>query len=210
MAYLLYGDRGSGSFAVEAALCALGASFELHDVDLRAEQQRGAAYQAVNPQRKLPALITPAGETLTESAAILIALDERHPAAGLLPPVGSRERAQALRWLLFVASELYPLIEIVDYPERFASSADAAPGVRDAARQRWSERWLLLENAISGKPWLSPHGFSFADVYIAMASRWGMTAEWRCAHLPRVEALAAAVAVRPELVAAWRRHFGPR
>ena len=61
---------------------------------------------SIAPQRKVPALLTPQGETLTESAAILLTLDDRHPEAALLPPPGTADRAQALRWLLFISSEV--------------------------------------------------------------------------------------------------------
>ena len=50
---------------------AAGAVDVLRDVDLEVEAQRDDAYAAVNPQHKILALFTPAGETLTESVAIL-------------------------------------------------------------------------------------------------------------------------------------------
>ncbi|MGH8222901.1 MAG: glutathione S-transferase family protein, partial [Woeseiaceae bacterium] len=108
MTYVLYSDPGSGGATVELALAEIGADIELRGVPLERDAQRSADYAAVNPQRKLPTLVTPSGEVLTESAAILITLAERHPEARLLPPVPSPERAQALRWLLFIAAELYP------------------------------------------------------------------------------------------------------
>ena len=65
--------------------------------------------------------------------AILLTLKARHPDAGLLPQ-DQAVRAQALRWLLFVATEIYPMVEINDYPERFAPTPNVAPGVREVAR----------------------------------------------------------------------------
>ena len=47
--------------------------------------------------------------------------EERTPEAALLPTKGTPARAQALRWLLFPATEIYPIVEINDYPERFAT-----------------------------------------------------------------------------------------
>ncbi|NIP90194.1 MAG: glutathione S-transferase family protein, partial [Gammaproteobacteria bacterium] len=70
--YILYGDVRSGACIVEATLAELGADYVVRNVDLSAAAQRGADYARVNPQRKLPSLITPAGETLTESAAIVL------------------------------------------------------------------------------------------------------------------------------------------
>jgi len=207
MAYELYGDVGSGAGIVEVALAAAGVSYELRSVSLDKLEQRSEAYGRLNPQRKLPTLITPGGETLTESAAILLVLDERLPAAHLFPPARTPERAQALRWLVFAAAELYPLIEIVDYPERFTPHGSNAPAVKELAKNLWRERWLLLEAQVAGDPWLLPSGFCFSDVYIASLSRWAHDPAWRAEHLPRIEKLTAAVAAQPVIGDVWRKHF---
>jgi glutathione S-transferase len=205
MTYILYGELGSGAGIVECALGSLGVTYELRQVSLDAQQQRSEEYARLNPQRKLPTLITPDGETLTESAAILLVLDERHRTHGLFPAPGTPERAQALRWLLFLAAELYPLVEMNDYPERFAPAA--ADGLRERVRQIWRERWLVIEAQIAGDPWLLEAGFCFTDVYLASLSRWAQQSAWRPSHIPRVERIAAAVASRPVLGPIWQRHF---
>ena len=211
MAYRLYADRGSGSATTELALVAIGAPVEVHDVPLADDAQRMAAYAAVNPQRKLPTLVTPDGEVLTESAAILLTLAERHPAAGLLP-ADPGPRALAVRWLLFMATELYPLIEIIDYPERFHPDGDRAqPAEREALRERlrsiWKTRWALVEAQVAGTPWFLPQGFSLVDPYAAVLSRWAQVEDWRRASLPRIEGIVAAIAADERLGVAWRRHF---
>ena len=85
----------------------------------------------------VPALFIDSGPVITESVAILLTLDERHPEAGLLPPKGSIRRAQCLPWLLFAATEIYPLVEINDYPERFAVDSDGTESIRERARAIW-------------------------------------------------------------------------
>lgn len=206
MSYQLYGERGSGAGIVEVALAALGVTYDMREVSLDDSQQRSEEYARLNPQRKLPTLITPAGEILTESAAILLVLDERHGHELFFKP-RTVERAQALRWLMFLASEVYPIVEISDYPERFAPPNSEPEPVRQQARSIWRERWLLLERQIAGDPWLLRSGFCFTDVYLAALSRWAHQEEWRPAHIPRVEKLAAAVASRPIIGPVWRRHF---
>ena len=208
MSYRLYGENGSGAGIVELALAEIGVAYEWVNVSLQGEEQRAAPYAGLNPQRKLPTLVTPAGETLTESAAILLVLEERHAEAGLLPARGTPERAQALRWLAFLAAEMYPLIEICDYPRRFAPDDASAAGVRESALGLWRQRWPLVENAIAGEPWLSPSGFCATDLYLAVLSRWSLDPAWRAQHLPKVEALVAALARRPRLQAVWQRHHG--
>ena len=205
MTYTLYGHRRSGSFAVEMALAEIGAVYEVRDVDLEAAAQRDAGYAAVNPHRKLPALVTPAGETLTESAAILLTLDRRHPEAGLLPECEAA-RAQALRWLLFIATEIYPVVEINDYPERFVSAPESVAAQREVARSFWRTRWQIVEDAVAGEPYLLPRGFCLTDLYIAVVSRWAQQDTWRRETLPKVEMLPAAVAARPAIASVWARH----
>ena len=207
MPYILYGNRCSGSTIVEIALALIGAPYEARDVDLQTDAQRSAPYAAVNPHRKLPSLLTPTGETLTESAAIAITLAERHPDAGLLPPPASPDRARALRWMLFVATELYPLVEILDYPARFAPEAASTEPLREVVRGHWRDRLQIVEAAIAGDPWLLPSGLSIADVYLAVVSRWAQLGDWRPDHVPRIEAIAAAIATHPRIGEVWRRHW---
>ncbi len=212
MAYRLFGDKGSGSAAIELALAEAGAEVELCDVPLDTDAQRAAEFAAVNPQRKLPALLTPDGELLTESAAILLLLAERYPAAGLLPTAPA-ERGQALRWLLYLATELYPVIEIVDYPSRFHPAGNQLSeaereSLRDHARAIWKRRWLLVEEAASGDPWFLASGFSVLDIYAAVLSRWGQVKSWRAQHLLKIERIVAGITLRPACTQIWRRHFG--
>jgi GST-like protein len=210
MAYVLYGADRSGSCIVEAALAEIGTDFELNPVDLKSEAQRDAEYASVNPQRKIPTLISPEGETLTESAAIVVTLSERHPQAELLPAVGSQERARALRWMLFAAAELYPVIEIVDYPDRFSPSEAATPGVREVALETWRSRWLKVEQTLGEGPFLLGSRFCATDIYLAVVSRWSLRDDWRTANIPKLERLTAAVADRPKIREIWRRHFKTR
>jgi len=205
--YFLYGARGSGSCAIECALAEIGAHYELRKLSLRNDEQRGTEYEAINPQRKVPALVIDQDQLLTESVAILLTLDERHPDAGLLPPKGTAQRAHALRWLLFAATEIYPIVEINDYPERFATDPARTEAMRERAREIWRTRWLVVEANIAGDPYLSREGFTLTDIYLAVVSRWAQQNAWRPTHIPKVERLTAAVAARPAIVPVWARHF---
>ncbi len=205
MTYLLYGSQRSGSMAIEMALAEIGIDYQLRDVDLSTDAQRDGSYAAINPQRKLPTLVTPSGETLTESVAILLTLDQRHPEAELLPK-DATQRAQALRWLLFIATEIYPIVEINDYPGRFSPTEESAGAQREIARSIWRDRWLVVEDAIAGDPYLLDWGFCMTDIYVAVVSRWAQQDSWRTGNVPKVEALTNAVATRPVLAPVWARH----
>lgn len=200
MTYIIHGAPGSGSCIVEAACAEIGVDYEVRDLDARGNEHRGEAYAALNPQRKMPTLEVAGGEIITESAAIVLTLDERHRDAGLLPRP---------RWMLVFATELYPVVEIMDYPERFTPSSASPEAMHDRAKEIWHERWLVIERSLAasaGSPYMVDSGFSAADLYVTLLSRWDLKEDWRCEHLPRVEALAAAVLARPSLASVWTRH----
>jgi len=204
MSFTLYGDLGSGAFSAEAALAEAGAPYRFELVSLDKNEQKQPAFLAINPSGKMPALRLPEGEIITESAAILLTLADHFPQARLLPPQASNDRAKAYRWLAFMAGEIYPIVEIVDYPERFV--AVEAEALRAKARERIRERILIIERMIQG-PFLLAHGFSILDIYAAMFTRWSLAPDWKLANLPKLMELADAVSQRPAIAPVWQRHF---
>jgi GST-like protein len=207
--WIVYGDKGSGAFAAEAALAEAGAEYEFHEISLERNEQLKPDYLAINPAGKIPALKLPEGGILTETLAALITIAERHPAARLLPEPGSFERAQCYRWLAFMASEIYPMVEIADYPARFVAEGAESNALRQKARERIRARLMIVENAVAG-PWLLASGFSAADIYLAMFSRWSEAREWAAANAPKISALARAVSDRPRLAPLWDQHHFKR
>src|ERR1700761_3223012 len=157
MSYVLYGDKGSGAFSAEAVLAEAGAPYDFKLVSLEKNEQREAAFLAINPSGKMPALRLPEGQIVTESLGILLTLADHFPNARLLPPQGGAARTQAYRWLAFMASEIYPMVEISDYPERFASAE--AEALRVKAQQRIRDRLAIIERFADG-PWFLASGFS--------------------------------------------------
>ena len=187
----------------------MGAPYEFELISLDRNEQKAPQFLSLNPSGKIPALRLPEGEIVTESAAILLTLADHFPQSGLLPAHGAPARAAAYRWLAFMASEIYPFVEIVDYPARFAPDGTQADSLREVARTRVRERLLLIERVLAG-PYLLPGGFSMLDVYAAMFSRWSVGRDWRQKNLPRLTALAKAVSDRPTIAPVWSRHFERR
>jgi glutathione S-transferase len=208
MTYLLYGEKGSGAFCVEAALAVAGAPYEFQEISLDKNEQHSPEYLALNPSGKIPALKLPQGGIVTETSALLILLAERYPEAGLLPAPGAPERGQALRWLAFLACEVYPIVEIADYPERFVTEHKAAAELKRSAQDRIRARMRCAEQAVES-PWFLASGFSALDIYAAMFSRWRecRLGGWREEHIPKICAIAAAIAQRPALAPVWQKYF---
>ena len=80
-----------------------GIAYEPHPVDTRKGEQFGAAFLAINPNGKVPAIVDGA-VTVFDSNAILLYLAEK--SGKFLPPASSR--GELLSWLMFVATGVGP------------------------------------------------------------------------------------------------------
>ncbi|MBC7940639.1 MAG: glutathione S-transferase, partial [Chitinophagaceae bacterium] len=133
--YTLYGSRGSGSAAIEAALVLAGLPFrEVRASTWEADSAQNDL-QRHNPLGQIPTLVTAAGQVLTESAAILIHLGHAHPASGLLP-TATAQLDQVVRGLVYVAANCYAAIGVIDYPERWCEAVEGDEAASTATLDR--------------------------------------------------------------------------
>src|ERR1700710_57988 len=100
--------RSSASYRVRIALNLKGLSAEQLSHHLRKGEQRDPAYLAINPQGLVPALQDDAGETLTQSLAIIEWLDEIPPEPPLLPKDPLR-RAKVRAFAMALACDTHPV-----------------------------------------------------------------------------------------------------
>ena len=172
--YTLYAVQGSGSLVVEAALLKAGAMFTIEPVDYSKCQD--PSFRRVNPLGQVPALILPNGFTLmTESAAMCIHLASEFPKAKLAPPPHTAEYATFLRWMVYMAVNLYETARRAYYAPRFTSdeSTEAAIAIQQKAASTHLELLLLVESQLATK-FLCGDDMSIADVYLCMLLSWGV------------------------------------
>ena len=203
----LYGCRGCGSAVVEALLGRAGVEFVYHEVKLSQPGPATEALKAVNPLTQVPTLKLSDGTVMTESAAIIVMLDENYPAARILPVAGDPRRALALRWIVFIAGNMYPAISVVDFPERWVKSDAARAELKDGAVERLKAYWTLLEQALKPAPYLLGREMSALDVYAAMLSRWEPGRAWVDEHCRQVAAALALAEQDPIVARVWERNF---
>ena len=75
----LYFSPSSSSLATHIALIECGADFELAPRLISKQETRTPDYLAINPDGKVPALVTESGQVLTEVAATLYDIARKHP-----------------------------------------------------------------------------------------------------------------------------------
>ena len=105
--YTLYYFPSSASMAPHMVLEEIGAPYELALVDRNADEHKSVRYLKLNPSGLIPVLID-GDVVLTEAAAICLHLADCNPQANLVPAVGSAERAQMYKWLIYLTNTLMP------------------------------------------------------------------------------------------------------
>jgi GST-like protein len=209
--YVLYGAPGSGAVAVEAALRLAGQPYELIDSYTWDEDDResGDKVLAANPMRQIPALVLPGGEVMTESAAILIRLAERHPEAGLAPGPDDAARGQFLRWMSFVSAAIYALYWVKDDPSRLAPDPAAQGPLVERTLERIADCWATMERQVTPGRYLLGETLSVLDLYVATVSRFRPRRTRFYEVAPRMGEVVRRVDGDPRLAELWRTGMPP-
>ncbi len=192
----LYGIPGAASLAPHICLHELGAPHEFVRVD--ADRAGPPGFVAASPHRRVPAM-GDGDVTLTESAAIVMHLADRFPEGGLAPPVGSDERSDWYRWLVYLtnttATDLYQWI----YPERYTDVPGTEPGVRGAATVRLDQALDWLDGDLGDREFLVGQRFGGADAFLWMLFRWSRHLDRPAFSRPNLGRYWDALAERPSV-----------
>lgn len=207
--YILYSAEGSGGVAVEAALALIGAPHEVIEAPTYDPAQRadGDRVLAANPLRQVPALLTPGGEVLTESAAILIWLAEQHPEAGLAPAAGDPARGAFLRWMVFVSSAIYAHYWLKDDPSRLVADPALHADVDRRIHDRISDCWAVMEAGLAPGRYLLGDQLTVLDLYVAVVSRFRPRRQRFYAAAPRMGEVVRRLDADPRLAEVWARRY---
>ena len=197
--YTLYYSPGTASMVVHLALLETGAQHELKLVDLDAFAQRVPGYLKLNPRGVVPTLVVD-GRPLSESAALLMLLAERHPDSPLAPPPGAPERAAWYQWIVYLSNTLMSAYRFWFYPQEL----DDTPAVRAALQRRIEGVWDLLDTHLAAQgPYLLGERFSGADLLLTMLMRWSRNMPRPATEWPALKRLADLVRARPS----WQRLY---
>lgn len=166
---------GNASMAPHILLHELGLPFTLQLVDRTTNAHKQPAYLALNPNGQIPVL-RDGDLVLYEAAAICLHLADSAPGSGLLPPLGTPERAQAYKWLVWMTNTLQATLMHYFYPERIADEGATACAAQVKAQAQAKVGGLLdqieAQLAGHGQAWLLGGRYSVADPYAFMLCRW--------------------------------------
>jgi glutathione S-transferase len=151
----LFHIPGSRSTRVLWTLEEIGEPFDLR---ILTREEKGSEEHAVrHPLGRVPVLELDDGQCIFESAAICLHLGDLFPESGMLPPVGTYERALTYQWTVFAMSELEP----ATYGWMRARRAEQD-------ETELAEKFLTISSALEGslkdRTWLAGENFTIADI----------------------------------------------
>jgi len=140
--------------------------YEAHAIDFGADDQHSAAFESLNPNGKIPAILDPDGPggkplALFESGAILLYLAEK---TGKFLPTDPALRYQTIQWLMFQMGGVGPMFGQVGYFVKFAGTdiEDKRPRDRYVAE---AKRLLgVMDGVLAGREWFMGDDYTIADI----------------------------------------------
>ena len=189
---------GNASMTPHMLLEELGAPFERVLVDRSTNAHRSPEYLRLNPNGKIPVLVD--GDlVLYETGAIVLHLVDTHPQAGLAPALGTAERAQFYKWLLWLANTLQAEMPLYFYSDRWADGPEGAAQVKKHAEAHIAGMIDQLEGELArhGGPWFAGERFSALDPYVFMLCRWTRGMQRPARTLPHLAAYLQRMLARP-------------
>lgn len=205
--YVVHGAAGSGSVPVEATLTLLGLPYRVVENAPWASREAADAVGQVNRLRQVPAVILPGGELMTESAAILIHLADRHPQSRIAPAPDAPARAQFLRWMSYLPAQIYSMFWVRDEPSRLAADAAAEKVILERTAQRIADCWRMMDEQVAPGDYILGDALSVLDLYVAVMSRWTPRRKVFYQVAPKLTAVVRRVDADPRLAEFWARRM---
>jgi glutathione S-transferase len=153
--------RSSGALTL---LEELGADYELHVLNQKHGEQRKAAYLAINPMGKVPA-VRHGDAIVTEQVAVFLFLADLYADRGLAPALDDALRGPYLRWLAFYGASFEPAIV-----DRSMQREPAPPAMSPYGDYETMLSTLVAQ--LAPGPWLLGERFTAADVLWGTALTW--------------------------------------
>ena len=203
--YTLYGIDESGSCMIEIALQRCAVAWRRIDASSWEDGEGSDALARINPLKQIPTLVTPEGQVLTESAAILIHLGLEFPASELL----AGNRAQILRGLVYIAANCYSAVGIIDYPQRWLGNVDDAAQAQliSGTRRYLHQAWVVFAEQFADQLFAPGNVPNALGIMAAAGSRWDAAREGLKNLAPGFAQTLARVDADPVVAPVFARHW---
>ncbi len=189
----LYTAATPNGYKVSIALEELELPYELHALNLGANDQSEDWFLEISPNGRIPAIVDrEAGDfAVFESGAILLYLAER---TGKLLPADVKGRSEVLQWLMFQMSGIGPMQGQATVFLRYFEPR--LPAAAERYRNETARLYGVLDRRLRGREWLCGE-FTIADI-----ATWPWVRRYDWSGIPGVDEL--------EHLSAWMGRMAAR
>ncbi len=215
--YTLYHQDGTRSGAALLVLEEGGLEYDLRHIDITADEHRSEDFLAVNPRGLIPVLVTDSGESICETAAIMMFLADRHRLAELAPLPDEAGRGVLHDWLFYHVGEVQEAGKRKAYANRYSTDPADIPRIRTKAADTLRGRWRVVDQHLADNgPYHLGARFSLVDLYLAITAAWlsvgdervgSPDTDLRLENLPAVKRCYEMVAARPKCAPVLDAHL---
>ena len=162
-------------------------------------------YSDIVPTNQVPALKSPDGQIITEGAAIVLYLLEKHNSKML--PADLSQKAEFLRWLMFDYATLHPAYGRM-FAIQYKTEMDENEKVNVLKQHAVyaSSLWAILDNELENKRFITGDQPTIVDYLATIYSGWGNNFQDIKITLGKnVERLVEQVSALPEFRAGYKK-----
>jgi glutathione S-transferase len=165
------GGRAPNPRRVRIYLAEKSIAIPTEQIDLGSMEHKSAAYAAINPLMRVPALVLDDGTVITESIAICRYFESLNPA----PPMfgeGGLEQAMVEMWTRRVEQHLFfPVTQAFRHlhPAMKAMEVPQVAEWGEANKARVAHFLPILDHQLQGQPFLAGAHYSVADITALVA-----------------------------------------
>jgi len=162
--YTLYYHPGACSLATQVVIHELGQGVNIVD------KQNVNNFSSINPVGTVPVLVDN-DITYREGAAVMLYLLDKHP-NNLLPAIG-KARDEGIQNIMFANATMHPAYSLLFFIAHNISDETAKQSAFEAAAQKISGLWQVVEQQLQNQDYLGGNQPSAADIMLTVYSRWG-------------------------------------
>ena len=186
----------------------MGLEYELVFVDRYANAHKRPEYLELNPNGLIPVL-RDGDLVIYEAAAISLHLVDRHPSAGLAPPLRTSERAHFYKWMAWLATHLHPALSMYLHPGKWMQETDDMAVLRRNAERRVGDLSDIIDAELASHqgPWLLGKTYSALDAYALTLCRWSRRMPRPAVQWPHLGPYARRILERPAVRRAFQQEY---
>ncbi|TEW55391.1 glutathione S-transferase family protein [Psychromonas sp. RZ22] len=157
----IYGDSLSGNCYKVKLLCSLlQIDYEWIDIDILAGETQTSEFLALNPNAKIPVLVTEDQQVVSESNAILFYLSQQ----SAFFPAQVYQQTLCLQWMFFEQYSHEPYIAVARFINKYLGKPESRLAEFNAKQEGGNKALSIIETQLQKTNYLLGDSISIADI----------------------------------------------